>query len=77
MNDLDLNVFETTGALAEAAATAIAKVLSDAVAAEGEASLVLTGGSTPAKIYEALATRSVPRLTTTVSGPSTPVRSPS
>ena len=60
MNDLDLNVFETTGALAEAAATAIAKVLSEAVAAEGEASLVLTGGSTPAKIYEALATRSVP-----------------
>lgn len=60
MNDLDLHVFEDTSTLAEAAATAIAKVLTDAVAAQGEASLVLTGGSTPAKIYEALATRPVP-----------------
>lgn len=60
MSDLDLRVFADTSRLAEAAADAIAKVLSDAVEARGEASLVLTGGTTPAAIYRALATRSVP-----------------
>lgn len=60
MNDLDLHVFDDSTALAEAAASAIAERLRAAVAASGEASLVLTGGNTPAAIYRALATRNVP-----------------
>jgi len=57
---LDLRVQTDVAALAEEAASAIADVLTAAVAARGEASLVLTGGTTPAKIYRALATREVP-----------------
>lgn len=57
---LDLHVYPDAAALAEAAATDIAAVLKRAVEATGEASLVLTGGTTPEKIYRALATRDVP-----------------
>ena len=57
---LDLHVFPDGAALAEAAATDIAAVLKAACDQNGEASLVLTGGTTPEKIYRALATRDVP-----------------
>ena len=57
---LDLHVFPDVDALAEAAATDIAVVLRRAVRESGEASLVLTGGTTPEKVYRALATRDVP-----------------
>ncbi len=57
---LDLHVFADAAALAEGAASDIAAVLKLAVEKHGVASLVLTGGTTPEKIYRALATRDVP-----------------
>lgn len=45
----------TPEALAEAAASRIAELLSAAVAARGRASLVATGGSTPGPVYDRLA----------------------
>ena len=49
-------VVETTDALAAAAASWIARVLADAAASTGGASLALAGGGTPAPVYRRLAT---------------------
>ncbi len=60
MSALDVRVFDGQAALAEAAADAIAELLVDAVREQGQASLVLTGGTTPAAMHRVLATRAVP-----------------
>jgi 6-phosphogluconolactonase len=46
-------------ALRDRAARVIAEAIADAVAARGSASLVLSGGTTPKRVYEALADRAV------------------
>lgn len=54
------HVFEDTDALAQGAAQAVAAYLGEEVRAHGSASLMLTGGSTPEKMYSALASLEVP-----------------
>lgn len=51
--------FETTSALAEGLADRVAATLSAAIAADGEATLAVSGGSTPKAFFEALSTRAI------------------
>lgn len=54
-----LHTFENGAALAEGLADAVAKALSDAIAARGIATLVVSGGSTPKAFFQALSTRAL------------------
>ncbi len=51
--------FDTGSTLAESLADRVANVLSAAVAARGEATLAVSGGSTPKAFFEALSTRPI------------------
>lgn len=53
------HTFENGAALAEGLADAVAKALSDAIAARGIATLVVSGGSTPKAFFQALSTRAI------------------
>lgn len=52
-----MNSFENGAALAEGLADRVAAALSGAIAATGEATLAVSGGSTPKAFFEALSTR--------------------
>jgi 6-phosphogluconolactonase len=54
-----MHSFETTSALAEGLADRVAATLSAAIAASGEATLAVSGGSTPKAFFEALSTRAI------------------
>ncbi len=51
----EIQIVADPGALAEAAAEELARILGDAVSARGAASVVLSGGSTPRRLYALLA----------------------
>ena len=53
----DIRVFPDLAALSDAAAVWVADELVESAAAQGRASLVLSGGSTPTLLYERLATQ--------------------
>jgi 6-phosphogluconolactonase len=52
--------FESKAALEQALALAIAAALKDAIAAKGEATLLLSGGSTPSGVYALLSQVELP-----------------
>lgn len=54
-----MHSFETASALAEALADRVATTLTAAIAARGEATLAVSGGSTPKAFFEALSSRSI------------------
>ncbi|MDG2530591.1 6-phosphogluconolactonase [Caulobacter endophyticus] len=64
-----LEVFPTREALYDAAASTIAGALTTAVATHGKAGFAATGGTTPAPVYDRLATLTVPwdKVTVTLS----------
>ncbi len=53
----EMKTFATGAALAEGLADAVAAALSAAIARQGEATLAVSGGSTPKAFFEALSTR--------------------
>lgn len=53
------NTFANGADLAEALATTVASVLSDAVAARGEAAIAVSGGSTPKAFFKALSFKDI------------------
>lgn len=55
-----IEAFATREALYDAAASVVASALTDAVAKRGQAGFAATGGSTPAPVYDRLATMTVP-----------------
>jgi 6-phosphogluconolactonase len=55
-----IEAFATREALYDAAASVVASALTDAVAKHGQAGFAATGGSTPAPVYDRLATMTVP-----------------
>lgn len=55
MTNMDLRLFNNKAALVKAATTHLSAVLDDALIARGRASAMLSGGSSPKPIYEALA----------------------
>ncbi|MGB3457561.1 MAG: 6-phosphogluconolactonase, partial [Litorimonas sp.] len=55
MTDIDLRLFGTTEALVSDAAGLLGQLLGRALTERGRASLVLSGGSSPKPVYEALA----------------------
>ncbi|MGJ8559431.1 MAG: 6-phosphogluconolactonase [Litorimonas sp.] len=57
MPSLDIKLFKDKAALVQAATTHLSTVLDDALEARGRASAMLSGGSSPKPIYEALANR--------------------
>lgn len=54
-----MHSFETASALAEALADRVATTLTAAIAARGEATLAVSGGSTPKAFFEALSGRAI------------------
>ena len=58
----DVRVFSDLAALSDATAAWVADELRDSAAARGRASFVLSGGSTPKRLYELLATRFKDRI---------------
>jgi 6-phosphogluconolactonase len=54
-----MHSFETASALAEALADRVATTLTAAIAARGEATLAVSGGSTPKAFFEALSNRMI------------------
>jgi 6-phosphogluconolactonase len=55
MAKMDLRLFKDKASLVEAATSHLASVLNDALTARGRASAMLSGGSSPKPVYEALA----------------------
>jgi len=55
-----IEAFPTREALYDAAASVVASALTEAVAERGQAGFAATGGSTPAPVYDRLATMTVP-----------------
>lgn len=55
MNNMDIRLFKDKAALVEAATIHLSSVLEGALTARGRASAMLSGGSSPKPIYEALA----------------------
>jgi len=55
MPDIDLRLFKSKAALIEAATDHLANILAEALNGRGRASAMLSGGSSPKPIYEALA----------------------
>lgn len=55
MPSMDIKLFKDKAALVKAATTHLSTVLTDALEARGRASAMLSGGSSPKPIYEALA----------------------
>lgn len=55
MPSMDIKLFKDKAALVKAATTHLSTVLADALEARGRASAMLSGGSSPKPIYEALA----------------------
>lgn len=55
MPSMDIKLFKDKAALVQAATTHLSTVLDDALEARGRASAMLSGGSSPKPIYEALA----------------------
>ena len=55
-----IEAFPTREALYDAAASVLASALTDGVAKRGQAGFAATGGSTPAPVYDRLATMTVP-----------------
>ncbi|MFZ0268392.1 6-phosphogluconolactonase [Caulobacter sp.] len=56
----EIEAFATREALYDAAASVVASALTEAVAKRGQAGFAATGGSTPAPVYDRLATMTVP-----------------
>lgn len=54
-----MHSFESGSALAEGLADRVAAALSEAISARGEATLAVSGGSTPKAFFEALSTRTI------------------
>ena len=65
MAEPEFHRYETREALAEALAVGVAAVLAGSLATDGEAHLVVSGGSTPKRFFERLSTASIdwPRVT--------------
>ena len=60
MTQPQIEAFPTREALYDAAASVLASALTDGVAKRGQAGFAATGGSTPAPVYDRLATMTVP-----------------
>lgn len=60
MTPPEIEAFATREALYDAAASVVASALTEAVAKRGQAGFAATGGSTPAPVYDRLATMTVP-----------------
>ena len=60
MSDTELHKFADGAALAEALADKVATSLADAIARDGVASLAVSGGSTPARFFQALSMKDLP-----------------